>query len=82
MLHVAALFAGCRSGVVVAIGKGARRAARPLVPVGALGAVDAAKARGHVAGCVACLDVVGAVLAEQTHKNVSAGLQISGSEKV
>ena len=48
-LHVAAPFAGGRSGVVVAIGMGAHLAAWPLVAGGALGAVQATEARGYVA---------------------------------
>eukprot|EP00964_Phaeocystis_antarctica_P028853 scaffold16256_cov75-Phaeocystis_antarctica.AAC.3 len=64
-LNVAALFAGGRIGVVVAIGLGAPLAARPIVAGGALCAVNATEARGYVLRSVACLDVGGAVLTER-----------------
>ena len=67
-LHVAALFAGGRSGVVVAIKVGAPFAARPLVAGGALGAVHATEARGHLVGSVACFDVGGTVLTEHARQ--------------
>eukprot|EP00964_Phaeocystis_antarctica_P104172 scaffold69313_cov66-Phaeocystis_antarctica.AAC.2 len=78
-LHVAAPFAGGRSGVVVPIGVGAALAARPLVAGSALGAVHAAEARGCFAGSVTCLDVGCAVLTK--HARQRAGVKsIRGSK--
>ena len=71
-LHVAALFAGGRSGVVVAIRVGTHLAARPLVAGGALGTVQATEARGCVAGSVTFHDVDGAVLTKHEANTGSA----------
>ena len=79
MLHVATLFAGGRSRVIVAIGMGSPLAARPLVAEGALGAVHAAEARQSAIESVAWFDVGGAVLTEHTQQHVS--WQIRGRQR-